>query len=171
MSTLKVLGRPAPPTAYMASSRRPHSGVPQCKNENIYKKEIGKAPTDLGTLGMKEVVGAYTGKKIQPTFFLGQLSIDGIWETPNVTISNACIMPAVYGIGDNHLFVIDIHTFLLIVMGPPRAQQAASRQLNTHLPHVVSKYAKNLKENIWQHCLVEKLGEAHTLGTSKEDTQ
>jgi hypothetical protein len=33
------------------------------------------------------------------------------------------------------------------------------------------RLAKNLEENIWQHCLIEKLGEAHTLGISKGDTQ
>ncbi len=91
-------------------------------NEDIYKKEIREALTDLGMLGMKEVVGAYTGKKIGPTFFWGQFSINGIWTTPAVIISNACIMPAVYGIGDHHLFVIDIHTSLLVGMGPPRAR-------------------------------------------------
>ncbi len=76
-------------------------------NKDIYKKEIGKALTDQRTLGMEEVVGAYTGKKIGPTFFGGQLPIDGILATPDVTISNACIMPAGYEIGDHCLFIID----------------------------------------------------------------
>jgi hypothetical protein len=140
-------------------------------NKDIYKKEIGKELTDEGGLGMKEVVGAYTGKKIGPTFFQGKLPIDGIWATPDVIISNACIMPAGYGIGDHCLFVIAIHTSLLIRTGPPRVQRVASRRLNTRLPHVTAKYSKNLKELIWRHCLIEKLGKAHTQGTSKEDTQ
>ncbi len=72
-------------------------------NEDIYKKEIRKALTDPGMLGMKEVVGAYTGKKIGPMFFWGQLPIDGIWATSYVTISNACIMPGGYRIEDHHL--------------------------------------------------------------------
>jgi hypothetical protein len=91
-------------------------------NKDIYKKEIIKALTNPGMLGMKEVVGACTGKKIGPTFFQGQLLIDGIYATPNITISNVCIMPAGYRIGDHCLFVIDIHTFLLIGTGPPRAR-------------------------------------------------
>ncbi len=40
-------------------------------NEDIHRKKIGKALTDKAGLGMKEVVGAYTGKKIGPTFFRG----------------------------------------------------------------------------------------------------
>jgi hypothetical protein len=84
--------------------------------------EVRKALTDLGMLGTKEVMGAYMGKKIGPTFFWGQLPIDGIWATPEVTISNACIMLAGYGIGDHRLFVIDIHTSMLIGTGLPRVQ-------------------------------------------------
>jgi hypothetical protein len=140
-------------------------------NKDIYKKEIGKVLTDKGGLGMKEVVGAYTGKKIGPTFFGGKLPIDGIWATPNVIVSNARIMPAGYGIGDQRLFVIGIHTSLRIGTSLPRVQRAASRRLNTRLPHIATKYSKNLKENIRRHHLIEKLGKAHTKGTSKEDTQ
>jgi hypothetical protein len=90
-------------------------------NEDIYKKEIGKALTDEGGFGMKEVVGKCTGKKIGPMFFQGRLPIDGIWATSDIIISNACIMPAGYGIGDHPLFVVNIHTSLLIVIGtgPP----------------------------------------------------
>ena len=49
-----------------------------------------------GGLEMKEVVGEFTGKKIGPTHFRGQLPIDGIWATTDITIANACIMPAGY---------------------------------------------------------------------------
>jgi hypothetical protein len=70
---------------------------------------------------MKEVVGFYKGKKIGPTFFWGQLPIDVIWATSNITIANVCIMPAGYRIGDHCLFVINIHTSTLIGTAPPRA--------------------------------------------------
>ncbi len=44
-----------------------------------------------------------------------------------------------YGIGDHRLFIIDLHTDSLVGPGPPREHHAASRQLNTRLPHVVKK--------------------------------
>ena len=47
-------------------------------NENIYKQALGKLLTDPEGLGMIEAVGRYTGKKIGPTYFRGQLPIDGI---------------------------------------------------------------------------------------------
>ena len=120
---------------------------------------------------MIEVVGTYTGKRIGPTFFRGQLPIDGVWATPDITVSNACIMPAGYGIGDHRLFVIDMHTSTLIGTGPPRARRAASRRLNTRLPNVAKKYAASLEANIIRHRLIEKLGKAHTLGHDKADIQ
>jgi hypothetical protein len=71
----------------------------------------------------------------------------------------------------HRLFVIDIHTSTLIVTAPPRARRAASRQLNTCFPHVAKKYAASLEANILRHRLIKKLGKAHIMGTSKEDTQ
>jgi hypothetical protein len=47
-------------------------------NKNIYTQAIGKLLTDYKGLGMIEAVGRYTGKKIEPTHFWGQLPIDGI---------------------------------------------------------------------------------------------
>jgi hypothetical protein len=120
-------------------------------NQNIYTQALGKLLTDSEGLGMIEGVGRYTGKNIRSTQFRGQLLIDGIWTTPNVTVSNACIMPAGYGIGDHRLFIIDLHNALLVGPGPPRERLAASRRLNMRLPHVVKKYTENLEENLWRH--------------------
>jgi hypothetical protein len=50
---------------------------------------------------MKEVVGQFTGKKVGPMFFRGCKLIGDIRATSDVKISNACIMPVGYGIG-NH---------------------------------------------------------------------
>ena len=88
-----------------------------------------------------------------------------------MSISNACIMPARYGIGDHRLFVIDMHTSTLVGTAPPRARGASSRRLNAPLSHVAKKYTASLEANILRHRLIKRLGEAHTLGTDKEDLQ
>ena len=67
-------------------------------NENICTQALEKMLTDPEGLGMVEAVGAYTGKKIGPTYFHGKKPIDGIWTTPDITIANACVMPTGYGI-------------------------------------------------------------------------
>ena len=94
-------------------------------NKNIYTQALGKLLTDSEGLRMIEAVRRYAGKKIDPTYFWGQFPIDGF--TPNVMVSNACIMPAGYGIGDHRLFIINLHTALLVGPGPPRECCAASR--------------------------------------------
>jgi hypothetical protein len=52
--------------------------------------------------------------------------------------------------------------------GPPRERRAASRRLNSRLLHVVKKYTENLEENLRQHRLIKKLGEAHSGSTDRE---
>ncbi len=63
-------------------------------NENIYTQALRNMLTNPEGLGMVEVVGAYTGKKIGATYFRGTKPINGIWTTPDITIANACVMPA-----------------------------------------------------------------------------
>ena len=76
-------------------------------NKHIYKKSIGKALTDIEGLAMKEVVGEFTCTPIGSTFFHGSKPINGVWATSDITVCNAAIMPADYGIGDHQLFVIE----------------------------------------------------------------
>ena len=122
-------------------------------------------------LGMREVVGNYTGELIGPMYFQGQLPIDGLWATGDITIANACLMPTGYGIGNHRLFIIDFLTSFFIGTGPPWERRAASWGLNTRLPQVVAKYNKSLEANILRNRLIEKLGEAHLQGDRKEGIQ
>ncbi len=89
-------------------------------NKNIYTKALGKALTEEEGLGMSEVVGEYMGRRIGPTHFRGKTLIDGVWATRDITVSNACVMPAGYGIGDHCLFIINFHTSTFVGTGPPR---------------------------------------------------
>ena len=65
-------------------------------------------------LGMKEVVGNFTGEKLGTTFFQEKKTIDEVWATSDVVVVGACIMPEGYGVSDHRLFVIDFMTLLLI---------------------------------------------------------
>ncbi len=58
-------------------------------SENIFMQALGKMLTDPEGLQIIEAVGRYMGTKIGPTYFRGHLPINGIWTTPDVTISNA----------------------------------------------------------------------------------
>ncbi len=117
-------------------------------NEHIYRKAIGKSLMNIEGLAMKEVVGEFTGKKIGTTFFRGSKPIDGVWATSDITVSNAAIMPAGYGIG---LFVIDFASKDIVGTSPPKIVRPASRRLNTKLPRVAAEYSRLLEEKIIEH--------------------
>jgi hypothetical protein len=99
-------------------------------NEDVYKKSIGKAPTSVDGLAMKEVVGTFMGKQIGPTYFWGSKPIDAVWAMLDIQVAGACIMPAGYGIGDHHLFVIDFVASLLIGISPKRIVRPQACRLN-----------------------------------------
>ncbi len=96
-------------------------------NKHIYKKSIGKELTDPEGLNMSEVVGDFTQQPVGSTFFRGSKPIDGVWAMLDISISNAVIMPAGYGIGDHRLFVIDMATRDLVGESPPKVVWPASR--------------------------------------------
>jgi hypothetical protein len=103
-------------------------------NEDIYKKSLGKSLTDIDGLVMKEVVGEFTQIPVGAKYFRGSKPIDGIWATSDITVCNACIMPAGYGIGDHRLFVIDFASQDIVGDTAPKVVRPASRQLNTKIP-------------------------------------
>ncbi len=136
-------------------------------NEHIYRKAIGKSLTNIEGLAMKEVVGEFTGKKIGTMFFQGSKPIDGVWATSDITVSKAAIMPAGYGIGDHHMFVIDFASKDIVGTSPLKIVRPASRRLNTKLPPVVAEYSRLLEEKIIKHRLIERVGIAHVSSRSR----
>ncbi len=70
-------------------------------NEDIYKKSLGKSLTKVDGLNMSEVVGDFTGKQLGPTLFRGSKPINGVWATPDIDVTHACVMPDGFGVG-NH---------------------------------------------------------------------
>ena len=113
-------------------------------NENIYCKQVGKILTNEEGPAMKVVVVGFTGQKLGATFFRNTAPMDWIWATSDVVITNTCIMPAGYGVGDHRLFVIDFLTSSLIGTSPPRIVRAAARKHNTKIPGSAKKYPDKL---------------------------
>ena len=140
-------------------------------NENIYRKQIGKLLTNEEGLAMKEVVGDFTGQKLGATFFRGTEPIDGIWATSDVVVTNACVMPAGYGVGDHRLFIIDFLTSSLIGASPPRIVRAAARRLNTKIPGTAGRYSDKVEQQTLQHRVIERIGTTHKTSRTKEEVK
>ncbi|KAL7540166.1 hypothetical protein ACHAWF_006609, partial [Thalassiosira exigua] len=71
-------------------------------NQDVYKKELGKALTDPDGLAMNEAVGFHTGKKLEATFFRGTKAINAVWSTEDLENVQACTMPVGYGLVKAH---------------------------------------------------------------------
>ncbi len=132
-------------------------------NKDIHKKSIGKSLTSREGLNMVEVVGEFTGRRIGATFFRGSKPIDGIWVTPDLVVTHACVMPAGFGVGDHRMFVVDFQEESLIGKAPLRVKRFTSHRLNTKVSSgAVRNYLSQLEKNLSHHRLIERIGELHT---------
>ncbi len=119
-------------------------------NENIYLGKLRRELTDLHGLGMKEVVGEFTTRRLGATYFWGSAPIDAVWATSNVAVVNACVVPVRYGVGDHCLFVVDFVTALLVRTGcSKQIVQPALRHLNTRIAGCALRYNKALRRTFY----------------------
>jgi hypothetical protein len=70
-------------------------------NKCIYQGEVGRQLTKLNGLGMKAAMGEFTVQQLGATYFRGSKPIDGVWATGDITVTNACVMPVGFGVGDH----------------------------------------------------------------------
>jgi hypothetical protein len=88
--------------------------------------------------------------------------------TSDITVCNAAIMPAGYGIEDHQLFVINFALKDIIRTNPPKIISPASRRLNTKLPCIAAEYSRLLEEKIIKHHLIKRVGKAHVSSRSRQ---
>jgi hypothetical protein len=127
-------------------------------NEHVYDGMLGRALSDREGLNLREVILDTTGVQTGATFFQGSHPIDGLWASADLDISNACVMPFGYGVGDHRAFILDIPLESLVGTHPVRT----SRRLNSRIPGCGNAYIQSLKSNIIQHHLIKRVHEAHT---------
>jgi hypothetical protein len=117
-------------------------------NEHVINGPLGKELGDRNGLDLQEAVIQHTGTSTGATFFQGSKPIDGIWVSNNLDISNACVMPFGYGVGDHRAFVLDVQLELLIGMDPVKIMQPVGRRLNNSLASCCKTYIESLESNI-----------------------
>jgi hypothetical protein len=103
-------------------------------NEHVINGPIGKELGDKDGLDLWEAVVQHTGQSPGTTFFRGSRPIDGIWVSSNLDISNACVMPFGYGVGNHRSFILDVPLDSLIGVDPVKIVRPIGRQLNSWLP-------------------------------------
>jgi hypothetical protein len=118
---------------------------------------------------MKEVVGEFTARQLGATHFCRSKPINGVWTTGDITVTNACVMPVGFGVGDHQLFVIDFATTTLVGSGTTTVVRPALRRLNTKIYGCADWYNKSLCWNILRHQLLEQMVVAALSGAPKDD--
>jgi hypothetical protein len=95
-------------------------------NKHMTEGALGKALGVRDGLDLHEAIIHHTGKSPGATFFRGSKPIGGLWVSGNIDISNACVMPFGYGVGDHRAYILDIPIESLVGIDPVKIVQPAS---------------------------------------------
>ncbi len=87
-------------------------------NKHVTEGALGKALGDRDRLDLREAIIRHTGKSTGATFFRGSKPIDGLWVSGDIDISNTCVMPFGYELGDHHAYTLDIPIKSLVSIDP-----------------------------------------------------
>jgi hypothetical protein len=139
-------------------------------NKHVTNGPLDKQLGDKNRLNLREAIVQHTGTSPGATFFRGTKPINGMWVSDNLDISNACIMPFGYGVGNHRAFILDVPLELLIGMDPVKIVQPVGRRLNSRLSGCCKAYIESLETNITHHRFFKRLHDAHT-GTYSEELQ
>ncbi len=131
-------------------------------NEHVTKGPLGKLLADKNGLDLQEAILHHTRLCPGATYFRGSKPIDGLWVSDDLDISNACIMPFGYGIGDHRAYILDVPLELLVGEDPIKIVRPAGRRLNSKLSGCSKAYIKSFEDNIVTHRLLERIHDAHT---------
>jgi hypothetical protein len=139
-------------------------------NKHVIEGPLGKALADKDGPNLCKAIKLYTGASPGATFFCSLQPIDGLWVSKDLDISNACVMPFGFGVGDHHAFTLDIPLQLLVWVNPVKIVRPVSHRLNSRLPKCSKAYVENLEANISRHCLLKHLYDVHTGKYSTKET-
>jgi hypothetical protein len=139
-------------------------------NKHAIEGPLGKALVDKDGPDLCKAIKLHTGVSPGATFFRGLQPINGLSVSKDLDISNACVMPFGFGVGDHRAFILDIPLELLVGVNPVKIVRPVSRCLNSRLPKCGKVYVENLEANISHHRLLERLYDTHIGKYSTEET-
>jgi len=82
--------------------------------EHAIEGPLRKALADKDGPDLCKAIKLHTGASPGATFFRSSQPIDGLWVSKDLDISNACVMPFGFGVGDHRAFILDIPLELLV---------------------------------------------------------
>jgi hypothetical protein len=139
-------------------------------NQHAVEGSLGKALADKDRPDLCKAIKLHTGASPGATFFCDLQPIDGLWVSKDLDISNACVMPFGFRVGDHRAFTLDILLELLVEVNPVKIIRPVSCHPNSRLPKCGKAHVENLEANISRHHLLERLYNAHTGKYSTKET-
>jgi hypothetical protein len=103
-------------------------------NEHMINGALGRALADKEGLDLQEAIVQHTRTSPGATFFRGSKLIDRLWISRDLNISNVCVMPFEYGVGNHRAFILNVPIESLVGVNPVKIVQLAGQRLNSCLP-------------------------------------
>ena len=94
-------------------------------NEHVINGPLGKALANKEGPDLREAIVHHTGTSLGAMFFQGTLPINGLWVSGDLDVSNACVVPFGYCIGDHRAFILDIPLESLVGVDPVKIVRPA----------------------------------------------
>ncbi len=138
-------------------------------NKQVYDGTLGKALSDKKGLNLNKVILQCTGELTRAACFRGSKQTNGLWASSDLKISNTCIMPLGFGVGNHQAFITDIPLESLVGEIPVKIVRPAGPKSNSQLPQCGDEFSRSLKKGIIQHRLLEPLHDAHTRDFTPEE--
>ncbi len=139
-------------------------------NKHMIDGAIGKALADRDGLDLQDAIFHHTGRSPGGTFFRWLKPIDRLWISNNIDVSNVCVMPFEYRVGNHHAFILDTPIKSLAGVDPLKIVRPASQRLISQILGCSKAFCDSLETNIIRHRLLKPLHDAHTGGYLSEET-
>jgi hypothetical protein len=126
-------------------------------NKSILRGPISKALTKIGLF---EVSHRYWDQGSEPnTHIAGSMSIDGIFTTNDVEMTNLISLPFNESVGDHRTMILEVSTASTIGHYQGKIVRPSARRLTTKQPRVLSAYNSRLEQQYHMHRIPKRLDE------------
>jgi hypothetical protein len=115
-------------------------------NKHAIEGPLGKALADKDGPDLCKAIKLHTRASLGATFFRGLQPIDGLWVSKDLDISNACVMPFRFGVGDHCAFILDIPLESLVGVNPVKIVRPVSHRLNSDCQNAARRMWRILRQ-------------------------
>ena len=114
---------------------------------------------------MTEQCRVASGRRLHATFVTGTETIDAVYATSGIEVTNAALLPKYGGIRDHRCFILDIRLASVIGDVHPRVIPGTPRKLNCNCTRMRTSYNKTLNELANRHRTIRRIDQLTKLSS------